>query len=313
MRIFLTGATGALGARLVPLLLADGHEVVGTTRTPGKADALRAAGAEPVVLDVLDRAATKDAVAEAGPDVIVHQATALGGPTGEFDLKRFDRFFVTTNRLRTEGTDTLIEAARDAGVGRIVAQSFAGWPYARTGGPVKTEDDPLDPEPAANARETHAAIRHLEQAVTAAGGTVLRYGGFYGPGTNFARGEAMVEMVRTRKLPIVGEGAGIFTFCHIDDAATATAAAVRAGKPGIFNVADDEPAPVRDWLPGLAEILGAKPPRHVPAWLARGLLGPQGMVMMTSARGASNARVKRELGWTPAYGSWRDGFRRGLG
>ena len=311
MRIFLTGATGALGARLVPLLVADGHEVVGTTRTAGKADALRAAGAEPAVLDVLDRPATLDAVAKAEPDVIVHQATALAG--GSFDLKHFDRFFATTNRLRTEGTDTILEAARAAGVRRVIAQSFAGWPYARTGGPIKTEEDPLDPEPAANARETLAAIRHLEQAVTAAGGTALRYGGFYGPGTNMARGGELAEMVRKRRFPIVGDGAGVFTFCHIDDAATATVAAVRAGKPGVFNIGDDEPVPVREWLPGLAEILGAKLPRRLPAWLVRGLLGGQGMVMMTSARGASNAKAKRELGWTPAYATWREGFRHGLG
>jgi 2-alkyl-3-oxoalkanoate reductase len=308
MRIFLTGATGALGARLVPLLVADGHEVVGTTRTPGKADSLRAAGAEPVVLDVLDRDATHEAVAKARPDVIVHQATALSSGSGEIDLRHFDTFFATTNRLRTEGTDNLIAT----GV-RVIAQSFAGWPLARTGGPVKTEDDPLDPEPAKNARESHAAIRHLEAAVVAAGGTVLRYGGFYGPGTNMTRGEAMAEMIAKRRFPIVGDGAGVFTFCHIDDAASGTVAAVRAGKPGIFTIADDEPAPVREWLPGLAEILGAKPPRHVPAWLARGLLGGQGMVMMTSARGASNAKAKRELGWTPAYPTWREGFRRGLG
>jgi nucleoside-diphosphate-sugar epimerase len=313
MRIFLTGATGAVGRHLVPMLVAEGYEVTGTTRTPGRAEALRAAGAEPVLLDVLDRPAVLDAVGKAEPEVVIHQATALAGA---MDLRHFDRFFATTNRLRAEGTDTLLEAAGTVGARQLIAQSFAGWPYARTGGPVKTEDDPLDPDPAGNARQTLAAIEHLEAAVTGAPGitgTVLRYGAFYGPGTSLARGVELAEMVRRRRFPIVGSGAGIFSFCHIEDAAAATAAAVRTGAGGIFNVVDDEPARVSEWLPVLAQVLRGPRPRRVPAWLARGLLGGQGTVMMTSARGASNAKAKRELGWTPAYPSWRDGFRRGLG
>ena len=311
MRIFVTGATGVVGAQLVGQLVTDGHEVVGTTRTPGKADALRTAGAEPVVLDGLDRQAVLDAVAKARPDAIVHQATAL---SGAMDLKHFDRFFTTTNKLRTEGTDHLLEAARDSGVRQVIAQSFAGWPYARTGGPVKTENDPLDPDPAPNARETLAAIRHLEAAVTAfPGGAALRYGPFYGPNTSLSGDGEITEMVRKGRFPVVGKGEGMFSFCHVVDAASAVLAVLRTGATGVFNIVDDDPAPVRVWLPDLAEAIGAKRPRTVPGWVARGLLGGQGMVMMTSARGVSNAKAKRELGWAPVYATWRDGFRRGLG
>jgi 2-alkyl-3-oxoalkanoate reductase len=307
MRVFLAGATGAVGSRLVPQLIAAGHSVVGTTRHQDKADRLRFLGAEPAVLDPLDPAAVTAAVAAAEPDVLVHQLTALSGLS---NLRAFEREFAETNRLRTEGTDILLAAGRAAGVRRVVAQSFGGWPYARVGGPVKDEDAPLDPTPAPNAVTGLAAIRHLETAVVAYGeGLALRYGGFYGPGTSLGPGGVHVDIVRARKFPIVGDGGGIWSFCHIDDAASATVAAIERGAPGVYNVADDEPAPVREWLPVLAAALGAPPPRHVPAWLARPLLGGQGMVMMTTARGMSNAKAKRELDWTPAYPSWRDGFR----
>ncbi|HEY6747660.1 MAG TPA: NAD(P)-dependent oxidoreductase [Mycobacteriales bacterium] len=307
MRIFLAGATGAIGSRLVPQLVAAGHTVVGTTRSPARAERLRRLGAEPAVLDPLDAAAVTAAVATAAPDVLVHELTALS-KIGNF--RKFGDEFAETNRLRTEGTDILLAAGRAAGVRRVVAQSFGGWPYARTGGPIKTETDPLDPTPAPGAASSLAAIKHLEEAVTGYGeGLALRYGGFYGPGTSLSAGGPHTELVRQRKFPIVGDGGGIWSFCHIDDAASATVAACERGPAGVYNICDDEPAAVRDFLPVLCEVLGAKPPRHVPAWLARPLLGDQGMVMMTTARGMSNAKAKRELGWTPAYPSWRDGFR----
>jgi nucleoside-diphosphate-sugar epimerase len=308
MRIFLAGATGAVGKRLVPLLVAGGHEVVGTTRSAGKADDLRAAGAEPVVLDVLDRAAVREAVLGAAPDVIVHQATALSDLSS---LRNVDATFAATNRLRTDGTDHLLAAARAAGVRRFVAQSFAGWPQARTGGPVKTEDDPLDPDPPAAARRTLAAIRQLEAAVAGAAdldGLALRYGGFYGPGTSLSEGGEHLEMIRRRRFPIIGAGTGIWSFAHIDDVAAATLAAVERGAPGVYNIADDEPAPVATWLPELAALAGAKPPRRVPVWLGRLVAGEFGVALMTSVRGASNAKAKRELGWTPIHPSWRQGF-----
>jgi nucleoside-diphosphate-sugar epimerase len=311
MRIFLAGATGAVGHRLVPLLVDAGHHVTGTTRDPRKADDLRAAGAEPVVLDALDRQAVLDAVVKAEPDAVVHQLTALRGIG---NLRAFEREFAATNRLRTEGTGILLAAARAAGVRRFVAQSFGGWPYQRVGGPVKEETAPLDEHPAPNARSTLDAIRHLEAAVTGSpGGIALRYGYFYGPGTTLSAGGEHLEMVRKRRFPVVGDGGAVWSFCHVDDAAGAALAALERGAPGVYNVADDEPAPVSEWLPELARIAGAPPPRRVPAWLARPLLGPQGMVLMTSARGMSNAKAKRELAWTPRYPSWRTGFARGLG
>jgi nucleoside-diphosphate-sugar epimerase len=307
MRIFLAGATGAIGSRLVPQLVAAGHTVLGTTRHQSRADRLRFLGAEPAVLDPLDSAAVAAAVEKAAPDVLVHQLTALSGAGSP---RAFTKAFEETNRLRTEGTDILLAAARGAGVRRVVAQSFGGWPYARTGGPVKTEDDPLDPHPARAAAPGLAAIRHLEGAVTGYGeGLALRYGGFYGPGTSLGPGGAHTELVRNRKFPIVGDGAGVWSFLHIDDAASATVAAIERGAPGVYNIADDEPAPVREWLPMLAASLGAPPPRHVPAWLARPLIGGLFMVMMTTARGMSSEKAKRELDWTPAYPSWREGFR----
>jgi nucleoside-diphosphate-sugar epimerase len=252
------------------------------------------------VLDLLDRKAVREAVAAARPEAIVHQASALAGQT---DLKHFDRSFAQTNRLRTEGTDALLAAAREAGVGRVVAQSFAGWPYAREGGPVKTEEDRLDPNPVPAMRETLAAIRHLEQAVTAAGGIALRYGGFYG-----SPDDAQLDLVRRRRFPIVGDGGGIWSFVHLEDAAAATVLALERGTPGIYNVVDDEPAAVREWLPALAATIGAKPPRRVPRWLARLLAGQAGVVLMTEIRGASNAKATRVLGWSLRYPSWRQGF-----
>jgi nucleoside-diphosphate-sugar epimerase len=307
MRIFLAGATGAIGSRLVPQLIAAGHTVVGTTRSPDRAGRLTELGAEPAVLDPLDATAVAAAVAAAAPDVLVHQLTALAG-IGSF--RKFSTGFAETNRLRTEGTDILLAAGRAAGVRRVVAQSFGGWPYARTGGPVKTEDDPLDPTPAPGAASSLAALEHLEEAVTGYGeGLALRYGGFYGPGTSLSADGPHTEMVRQRKFPVVGAGGGIWSFCHVDDAAAATVAACERGPAGVYNVCDDEPAAVRDFLPVLAAALGAKPPRHLPGWVAAPLLGDQGMVIMTTARGMSNAKAKRELDWTPAYPSWRDGFR----
>ena len=301
MRIFVAGATGAIGARLVPLLVERGHEVIGTTRSAAKADQLRAAGAEPVVLDLLDRDAVHAAVVAAKPDAIIHEATAL---TGASDFKHFDRTFAGTNRLRTEGTDALLAAARDAGVERVVVQSFAGWPSARDNGSLTTEQDPLDPEPLPAMQETHAAIRYEEEAALAAGGIALRYGGFYG-----SPDDQFLDVVRKRKFPVVGDGGGVWSFIHLDDAALATALAVERGEPGVYNIVDDEPAPVREWLPALAAALGAKPPRHVPRWVGRLAAGEAGVAMMTEIRGASNEKAKRELGWQLRYPSWREGFR----
>jgi nucleoside-diphosphate-sugar epimerase len=309
MKIFVAGATGNVGFRLIPLLVDREHQVVGTTRTAAKADRLTRVGAEPMIVDGLDRDGLTAAVAKAEPDVVVHQMTAL---SGSFDMRRIDQFFAMTNRLRTEGTDILLAAARSAGVRKFVAQSFAGWPYARVGGPVKTEEDPLDPSPPERLRDTLDAIRHLESAVLSAGdidGVVLRYGGFYGPQSSISPDGEIVAMVRKRRFPIVGDGAGVWSFVHLDDVATATAAAIERRARGIYNIVDDEPARVADWLPVLAAAAGAKPPRHVPVWLGRLAVGPQGVAMMTEIRGASNAKAKRELGWQLIHPSWREGFR----
>jgi nucleoside-diphosphate-sugar epimerase len=314
MKVFVAGATGALGRALVPRLVGAGHEVTGMTRSHAKRDVVRALGAQPAVADALDPEAVAQAVAQAEPEVIVHELTALSGP---LNMRHFDRSFATTNRLRTEGTDHLLAAGRAVGAHRFVAQSFAGWTFARIGGPVKSEDDPLDPEVPEKLRPGLDAIRHVEDAVTAidwGDGIVLRYGGFYGPGTGLSADPAaeMAEPVRRRRFPVIGDGGGVWSFVHIDDAATATVAAIEHGAPGIYNIVDDEPAPVRDWLPGLARALGAKPPRRVPRWLGRLVAGEPGAVMMTEVRGASNAKAKRELGWQPRYRSWRVGFAEGL-
>jgi nucleoside-diphosphate-sugar epimerase len=308
MNIFVAGATGALGKQLVPRLVERGHTVVGMTRSEARADLIRALGATPVVADALDADSVAGAVAAAEPDVIVHELTAL---SGSLDLRHFDRSFAETSRLRTEGTDHLLAAGRALGVKRFVAQSYAGWPFARTGGPVKTEDDPLDPEPPEAMRGTLKAIRHLEEAVMGAGwtdGVVLRYGGFYGPGTSLSAGGDSVEQLRKRQWPLVGKGDGVWSFVHIEDAADATVAAVEHGRRGIYNVVDDEPAAVAEWLPVAAAAFGAKPPRRVPKIVGRLLAGEAAAVMMTEVRGASNAKAKRELDWQPRHASWRDGF-----
>ncbi len=315
MKVFVAGATGALGRRLVPRMVAQGHDVTGMTRTPEKEGLLRELGAQPVVADALDPDAVAGAVAAAEPDVIVHQLTAL---SGSIDLRHFERTFAPTNRLRTEGTDNLLAAGRAVGARKFIAQSFAGWPFARTGGPVKSEDDPLDTDPPDQVRTTLEAILYLEQAVTGADwteGIALRYGGFYGPGTSLAtepEGE-QIAAVRGRKFPIVGGGHGVWSLIHIDDAAAATEAAVERGRRGLYHVVDDEPAEVRELLPVLARAIGAKPPRRLPRWLARIMAGEAATVMMTEIRGASNAKAKRELGWEPGYASWRRGFAEGLG
>lgn len=312
MKVFLAGATGAMGQRLVPKLLAAGHEVVGTTRAASKLAELEANGAEGVVVDGLDRDGVVEAVRKAQPDVVVHQLTALSGTP---DYKHFDRFFAVTNQLRTVGTDNLIAGARAAGVPRIVAQSYTGWPNPRSGSWVKTEDDPLDPHPTAVSRESLAAIRYVETVVPALDGitgVVLRYGSFYGPGTSLGAGGEIVDLIRARKFPIVGGGAGVWSFLHIDDAATATIAALDHGAAGVYNVVDDDPAPVAQWLPYLAGCLGAKAPMKVPGWLVRPMLGEHALVAMTAMRGSSNAKAKRELGWVPAHASWREGFRTAL-
>lgn len=314
MKIFVAGATGALGRPLVQQLTARGHEVVGMTRSGSKQNLLRDLGARPVVADALDPDAVARAVAEAEPDVIVHQLTAIGA----FNPRRMERDFAATNRLRTEGTDHLLAAGHAVGIERFVAQSFAPWVFARTGGPVKSEDDPLDTAPPAQVRTTLEAIKYLEQAVTGAGwteGIALRYGGFYGPGTSIGLdppGE-QVEMVRARKFPLAGKGTGLFSFIHIEDAAAATVEAIEHGRRGVYNVVDDEPAPISDWLPELARAVGAKPPRRVPLWLGRLAGGEVAAIMMTELRGASNTKAKRELGWKLRYPSWREGFARGLG
>ena len=299
MRVFVTGASGAIGSRLVPRLVEAGHEVVGTHRQAGHAERVRTFGAQPLALDVLDARAVREAVLRSEPEAIVHQATALS----DIDFKHFDRSFAQTNRLRTDGTDALLSAAREAGVRRFVAQSYASMRYARSGGPVKTEDDPLDTDPVPAMRETIAAMRHLDEAVTGAGGIALRYGAFYG-----AANDGLIEPVRRRLFPIVGDGGGFTSFIHLDDAAAATLLALDHDGSAIFHVVDDEPAPARDWLPVLAEALGAKPPRRVPRWMARLFAGEAAVMIGTESRGASNAKAKRELGWELLHPSWREGF-----
>jgi len=311
MRVFVAGASGAIGGRLVPMLVEAGHAVVAMTRTAEKADAIRASGAEPVLADALDEDSVGAAVRAAEPEAVVHQLTALSTMSG--NPRKFGEEFALTNRLRTEGTDHLLAAARAAGARRFVAQSYAGWPYAREGGPVKSEEDPLDPDPPAAARDALDAMRYLDRVVLGAEGiegVVLRYGGFYGPGTGIARGEesALTEPIRKRRFPVVGGGTGVWSFVHIDDAARATLAALDRGAPGIYNVVDDDPAPVSEWLPALAEAIGAKPPRRVPTWIGRLAGGEMAVSLMTQVRGASNAKAKRELGWQPEHPSWREGF-----
>ena len=304
MKVFVAGGGGAIGARLLPQLIEAGHEVAATARSPQDLVAIEAMGAKGVVMDGLDEHSVDEAMDLIRPEVVVHEMTALRGSS---DLRHFDRWFELTNRLRTIGTDNLLSAAQRTGAGRIVAQSYTGWSNERSGGPIKTEEDPLDPQPPAEMRETLRAIRHLERAVLdtpGLTGVVLRYGSLYGPGTSLSN--EYVELARKRKLPIVGGGGGIWSFVHVDDAAAATVAAVEGGEPGIYNIVDDDPASVAEWLPVLAEHSGGKPPRSVPSWLGRLATGEVGVSMMTRIRGSSNEKAKRELGWRPSHPSWRD-------
>jgi len=314
MRVFLAGAGGAMGRHLIPRLVTDGHQVVGMTRSESKRNLVQSLGARHVAADALDADDVSRAITEAGPEVVLHELTSL---PGDLEPRHFDRDFAMTNRLRTEGTDNLLSAARAVGVKRFIAQSYAGWPYERRGGPVKSEEDPLDPDPPAQFRPSLEAIKHLEATATGAipiEGLVLRYGGFYGPHTSLGRpGGEQIKPIRKRRFPVVGSGQGVWSFVHIEDAAGATAAAVTKGQPGVYNVVDDDPAPVSEWLPALAAALGAKPPRHVPRWLGRLLAGEAAIMMLTESRGASNAKAKREFGWAPRYASWRTGFVEGLG
>jgi nucleoside-diphosphate-sugar epimerase len=307
MRVFVAGATGVVGRQLVPQLVAAGHQVTATTRSAGKTDGLRQLGAEPVVVDGLDAAAVGEAVAKAEPEVVMHQMTALAG---DFDLRHFDRTFAGTNELRTKGTANLLAAAQAAGVRRVIAQSYAGWTSARTGGPVKTEEDPFDPDPPKAMRPVLDAIEYLEDAVTSSPleGVVLRYGSLYGPGAT----DLMVDQLRKRKVPVIGDGGGIWSFLHVQDAASAAVAALTGPPRGIYNVTDDEPAPVSQWLPVLASAIEAKPPLRVPAWIGRLVAGEVAVAVMTQIRGASNAKAKRELRWQPIWPTWRDGFAHGL-
>jgi nucleoside-diphosphate-sugar epimerase len=307
MRVLVAGATGVVGRQLVPQLIAAGYQVTATTRSADKAAGLRAAGADAAVVDGLDSIAVGQTVARAEPEIVIHQMTALAG---NFDLRHIERTFAMTNKLRTAGIDNLLAAAQAAGARRVIAQSYSGWPNIRTGGPVKTEDDPFDPDPPKAMRSTLDAIKHLEQAVVASPleGVVLRYGNLYGPGAT----DLMVDMLERRQVPVIGNGAGIWSFLHVQDAASAAVAALDRGAAGVYNIVDDEPAPVSEWLPVLAAAVGAKPPHRIPAWLGRLAAGEAAVSMMTKVRGSSNAKAKREMRWELAWPSWRDGFARGL-
>ena len=309
MRVFVAGGSGVLGQRLVPQLVARGHQVTATTTSREKLDVLERMGAHGVVMDGLDAASVGEAVASARPDAIVHEMTAISMPhAGKPDLKHIDHWFGLTNRLRTEGVDHLLAAAEATGVPHVLAQGYAAWNGIREGGWVKTEDDPLDLHEGTAAHANSVAMQYLEKAVLGAGGTVLRYGALYGPGAT----DDQLVMIRKRQYPLVGSGDGYTSWTHLDDAASATVLAVEQGARGVFNVVDDEPAPAREWLPYLARVAGAKPPMHVPVWLARMLAGDAAVMMMMEGRGFANAKAKRELGWTPRYPSWREGFREGL-
>jgi nucleoside-diphosphate-sugar epimerase len=312
MKVFVAGGTGAIGSQLVPQLVDAGHEVVATTRSAKGADVIRGAGAEAAIVDGLDEPGMVEAVKSARPEVVVHEMTALAGKP---DFRHFDRWFATTNELRTRGTDYLIRAAQEAGARRLIVQSYSGWPNIREGGPAKTEEDPLDPDPPKWQRESMAGIRHIEKVVPAAEGlegVVLRYGGLYGPNTGMTSSEG-IELLRKRQFPIVGDGSGVWSFINTRDAASATVAALDHGAPGIYNIVDDDPAPANEWLPYLAEVIGAKPPWRVPVWLGRIVAGEVPVSMMTRIRGSSNAKAKRELSWTPRFASWREGFKAEVG
>ena len=307
MKVFVAGGTGAIGRPLVPQLVTAGHAVVATSRSAQGAEVVQRLGGEPAIVDGLDEHGLVEAVRRARPEVVIHEMTALAG---KIDLRHFDRWFATTNQLRTKGTDYLIRAAREAGARRLIVQSYSGWANSREGGAVKTEEDPLDPDPPKWQRESMAAIRHIEDTVPALEeieGVVLRYGPLYGPDTGMTSSEG-IDLIRKRRFPVVGDGGGVWSFVHTEDAASATVAAVDHGAPGIYNVVDDDPAPAREWLPYLAETIGAKPPRRVPVWLGRIAAGEVPVSWMTRIRGSSNAKAKRELGWQPRYASWREGF-----
>jgi nucleoside-diphosphate-sugar epimerase len=308
MRIFVAGATGAVGRELVPQLIAAGHTVAGLTRSASKAEAIKRAGAQPIVADVFDAPAIRQAFVSFQPEIVIHQMTGLTGMT---DLTHFDRSFAATNRLRTEGTDLLLLASREVGVRRFIAQSYCGWTFARDGGAIKSENEELDSDPPQEMRRTLDAIQYLERSVTnsaAPEGIVLRYGGFYGPATGVLE-PGVIDQIRRRRMPLLGDGGGWWSFLHVDDAASAAVAAIDRGKAGqVYNIVDDEPAQVRDWLPALATMLGARPPLHIPAWIGRLIAGEHMVAMMTQVRAGSNDKAKRELGWRPAHPSWRAGF-----
>lgn len=313
MKIFFLGSTGVIGRNLIPLLVSQQHDVTALVSSEKKISEAENMGAKGVAVNVFDRKELTELIKRIDPEIILHQLTALSHVTGNF--RKFDKEFEITNRFRTEVTDTLFKAAELTGVKRIIVQSFCGWPFARVGGLIKTEKDPLDPNPPSGFRETHNAIRHLENVVERSEkveALALRYGMFYGPGTAISSNGAIVNLIRKRKFPIVGDGGGIWSFIHIEDVTQATANAVTRGNPGIYNIVDDEPAPVSDWLPCLAQVLEAKPPPKIPLWLARLLIGEAGVSMMTKIRGGSNSKAKRDLGWTPVYSTWRDGFAKGL-
>jgi 2-alkyl-3-oxoalkanoate reductase len=313
MKVFVTGGTGAIGKFLLPQLLEKGHEVVALTRSASKAVILEQQGITAVIADPLDKAQLTAAVRRAEPEVIIHQLTALSGVS---NFRKVDEEFALTNRFRTEVTDTLLAAARTIGTQRLIVQSYCGWPYARKGGPVKTEEDPLDPKPLENFTKTLAAIRYLENkigSVPSLEGIALRYGTWYGPGNAIGKAGTVYKMVKKRRLPVIGGGGGIWSFIHVSDAASAAVAAITNGSAGIYNVVDDEPARVSQWLPALAKAIGAKPPYKIPHWVGELIIGKAGVVMMTQIRGCSNAKAKRDLNWTPRYASWRKGFVEGLG
>ena len=313
MKVFVAGSTGAIGRSLLPLLIEKRHDVVALVRTPARAKDVEALGARAAVADALDPDGLRAAIRRAAPEAVIHELTSLKGVT---NFRRFDQTFALTNRFRTRTLDTMLAAARSIGVRRFIAQSYCGWPYAREGSPVKTEDDPLDPTPPASFRESLAAIRYLEDTIRQARDIqafALRYGNLYGPGTDISAEGTVADLVSRRKLPLFGSGAGVWSFIHVRDAASATVAAMSRGSPGIYNVVDDEPVPVNVWLPALANALGARPPRRLPAWVGALLLGDGGLSMMTLARGGSNAKSKRELAWQPSFASWRRGFVEGLG
>jgi 2-alkyl-3-oxoalkanoate reductase len=313
MRILLAGASGAIGQTLIPYLVRDQHEVFGLFRNPAHADSVKSLGASPVIGDALDADAVHKAVADIKPQAILHELTAL---PAHIDLRHIDHDFELTNRLRTEGTRNLTTAAVKAGVEKFIAQSFAGWPYAPKGIRLKTEEDPFDSSPAPKLKPALDALETLEHTVLREQGfigIVLRYGPFYGPLSSIARDGAIVEDIRAHKIPIVGQGTGVWSFIHLDDAATATIAALNRGQRGVYNIVDDDPAPVAEWLPYLAECVGAKPPGHVPNFTAKFLIGEHAVAMMNDIRGVSNEKAKRELDWTPKWSSWRQGFREGLG